>query len=654
MRISFLMLPLFLTLGTFSGALAQDTLTYAYDSVKVKKGSYFILDEDIIKVEKDTVFVFVDSLTVKIGNTDDETFYRELGKKASKRKWSQQLYNFLIIEPGAEQRSPNRNDIFIATRKINRYRNKVIDELHYKQLMLFGPSVDDTTRTPRLVFEKIGNKLHTTTREKVIESNLLLQEGERLNPERIQDAERILRDLPFIKDVRILPIDSLSRGDSVTLQVLTQDVFAYSFGMDFYGANGGALDLTYNNFLGLGHQLTTQVSLNRKFQEQQFGYGLTYRVPNIQRSFIQSEANFIRNYEYRLTNVSFGRDFISPNIEYAGGLDIGQEFRQQRFYVPGSENDVDTLQSTHSYQDLWLGKSFPVNFGDEEFRDRSRWIISGRYYRKRFSERPEVTENHNQDFQHAQLIIGSFSFSTRHYFRDRLVYSYGRTEDIPYGQKFTFSGGLEHNEFSNRSFASLNLSMARFLPDLGYIHAELLLESFYRNGKGEQGIIRPGINYISNLTRWRRFRTRHFLTLEFTRGINRFNNEFLTINRENGIRGFRSDRLLGNQRLNLNYELVAFSPADIVGFRLAPYFFYDASILALGNNAIYKGQYFHAFGLGCRLRNDNLTFNTLEIRLGFYPNPPADMGTMGFVVAEQLRLPFKDFAVTAPGVTPFR
>src|SRR5690606_26319261 len=270
------------------------TLTYAYDSVKVKKGSYFILDEDIIKVEKDTVFVFVDSLTVKIGNTDDETFYRELGKKASKRKWSQQLYNFLIIEPGAEQRSPNRNDIFIATRKINRYRNKVIDELHYKQLMLFGPSVDDTTRTPRLVFEKIGNKLHTTTREKVIESNLLLQEGERLNPERIQDAERILRDLPFIKDVRILPIDSLSRGDSVTLQVLTQDVFAYSFGMDFYGANGGALDLTYNNFLGLGHQLTTQVSLNRKFQEQQFGYGLTYRVPNIQRSFIQSEANFIR------------------------------------------------------------------------------------------------------------------------------------------------------------------------------------------------------------------------------------------------------------------------------------------------------------------------------------------------------------------------
>src|SRR5690606_29404949 len=108
----------------------------------------------------------------------------------------------------------------------------------------------------------------------------------------------------------------------------------------------------------------------------------------------------------------------------------------------------------------------------------------------RYSERPEVSEDHNQDFQQSQLMMGSFSFSTRHYFRDRLVYSYGRTEDIPYGQKITFSGGLEHNEFSNRSFASLHMSMGRFLPDLGYLYAEVLLESFYRNGKSEQGIIR--------------------------------------------------------------------------------------------------------------------------------------------------------------------
>lgn len=634
--------------------MAQDSTTYVMDSVIVKKGSYFIIDDEIILVKKDTVFVFVDSLKYSLGNTDDETFFRELGKRASKRKWSKKLYDFLIIEPDIEAHSTTRNNLYIASRRINKYRDNVIQQLNFRQLMLFGPTIDDTTRTPNLIFEKIGNKLHTITREQVIEDNLLLAEGDRLNPEKIQDAERILRDLPFIRDARILPIDSLSSGDSVTLQVLTQDVFAYAFGMDFYGTDGGALEVTYNNFLGLGHQLKNRVRYNRNYPESKFGYGFTYLIPNIQRTFINAEANWIRNYDYHLTNIDIQRKFISPQIKYAGGVDIGKRFLRQRFFVPGVEYNIDTLVSTLNYQNFWFGKSFNINFGDREFRDRSRLIVSGRYFKKNYIDRPEVTEDQNRDFHQSQLYIGSLSFSTRHYFRDRLVYSYGRTEDIPYGQKITLTGGHERNEFSDRTFASINMSMARFFPEFGYLYAQLLLESFYRNGESEQGIIRPSINYISNLNKWRSFRIRNFLTAELTRGINRFNNEFLIINNEYGIRGFRSHQLLGNQRLNISYELVAFSPADIVGFRLAPYFFYDASILAQNNDSIFKGSYFQGFGLGVRLRNDHLTFNAIEVRVGYYPNGPEDVGTSGFNISQQTRKPFNDFDVTAPDVTTFR
>ena len=201
---------------------------------------------------------------------------------------------------------------------------------------------------------------------------------------------------------------------------------------------------------------------------------------------------------------------------------------------------------------------------------------------------------------------------------------------------------------------SLDASMARFFPKLGYVYAQLLLESYFRSGRSEQGIIRPTVHYISDLTKWGRFRIRNFLNLEFTRGVNRFQNEFLTINREDGIRGFRSDFVMGNQRLNINYELVAFSPADIVGFRIAPYFFYDGAVLAQNNDGLYKGKYYHGLGLGVRLHNDNLTFNTLELRLGFYPNSPTDVSGLGFSVSEQFQTRFNDFNVTAPDVTPFR
>lgn len=200
----------------------------------------------------------------------------------------------------------------------------------------------------------------------------------------------------------------------------------------------------------------------------------------------------------------------------------------------------------------------------------------------------------------------------------------------------------------------LDVSAARFFSGLGYVYGQLVVESYFRNGKSEQGIIRPTVSWISDLSRWGRFRLRHFLDLELTRGINRFNNEFININRQAGIRGFRSEFVMGNQRLNLNYEMVAFSPADFVGFRLAPYFFYDAALLAQNNDAVYKGDFYHGFGLGIRLRNDNLTFNAIEVRLGIYPNGPEDVSGMGFNFSEQSTTPFRDFNVTAPDVTPFQ
>lgn len=647
-------LCLLLSLLVMSQAMAQDKEVLAADSVKVKKGSYFLIDDKVVHIDKDTVFVFVDTLKYGIGNTDDDRFFRQLKRLASKREWSKQLYDFLIIEPNESQGNPNRSRLFIASQRINRYRGYKVSNLSFQQLDVFGPSIDDTTRKPRLVFEKVGNRLHTKTREKVVENNLLLDTGDLLYPERVQDAERILRELPFIKDARILPVDSLSGGDTVGLHVLTQDVFAYSFRGELKGTKGGALEVSYNNFLGLGHQLLTEISYDSKYPEHKFGYGAMYRIPNIRRSFISAEANFYRNFEQKLTNIAVERNFISPEIKYAGGVDLGQRFAREWFVDQSSEDEaMDTLISTHNYQNVWFGRSFPINFGPKEWRERTRIVVSGRYHRKHYIERPEVTEDVNQDFQQSQLLLGSVSFSTSHYFRDRLVYSYGRTEDMPYGQKLTLKAGYEHNEFSNRKLMGIDASIARFVTGIGYVYGQLVLESYFRNHKSEQGLVRPSMAWISDLSRIRRFRIRHFLNLEFTRGINRFNNEYLTINREAGIRGFKSKYLMGNQRLNLNYELVAFSPADFVGFRLAPYFFYDASVLAQNNDAIYRGKYFNGFGFGIRLRNDNLTFNTIEVRLGYYPNGPEDMERFKFVFSEHQVGRFRDFSVTAPDVTSF-
>src|SRR5665811_760186 len=146
-------------------------------------------------------------------------------------------------------------------------------------------------------------------------------------------------------------------------------------------------------------------SYNRRYPEKKLGYGIMYRIPNIRRSFISAEANFFRHYYANLTNIAISRDFISPQIKYAGGVDIGKRYLNQRFFIHGTENEIDSLQSTHTYQNLWFGKAFRINFGDKELRNRSRLVLSGRFYRKRYSDRPEVTEDLNREFHQSQLLI---------------------------------------------------------------------------------------------------------------------------------------------------------------------------------------------------------------------------------------------------------
>src|SRR5690606_15391218 len=112
--------------------VAQDTTSYLLDSVRVKKGAYFIIDDQIVEGKNDTAFVFVDSLRYNIGNSD-ERFYRKLKDIASKKDWSRKLYDFLIIEPDEGKGNNERTNLLISSRKLHNHQNKPIRDFNFKQ-----------------------------------------------------------------------------------------------------------------------------------------------------------------------------------------------------------------------------------------------------------------------------------------------------------------------------------------------------------------------------------------------------------------------------------------------------------------------------------------------------------------------------------------
>jgi len=76
--------------------------------------------------------------------------------------------------------------------------------------------------------------------------------------------------------------------------------------------------------------------------------------------------------------------------------------------------------------------------------------------------------------------------------------------------------------------------------------------------------------------------------------------------------------------------------------------------LAGTRQIISEGLFLTALGLGLRIRNDNLVFNTFQIRLGFFPNAPRYSRVSPLLVSGEELLRPPTFDPVPPAIIPYR
>lgn len=433
--------------------------------------------------------------------------------------------------------------------------------------------------------------------------------------------------------------------------------------MVHHGEAGGS-DLTTNheasltdiNFLGLGHEQSLGVWYSRQlnpFTLQPRGWGVRslYRVPFIGRSFVTGQLEITRQWNRERYAAVAGRTFLTPSMKYAGGLEVSRN----GFLVEENPLQINSplVRVGYDYADAWLGRSFRTRLGGIANRDRSRMVLaartSGTYYR----ERPLVRTDTNQLFQHRLLNLCSIGFSTRNYLRDILIYGFGRTEDVPYGNLLSVTGGVERTEFGMRNYMGMKAAHGSYYRSVGYLLLSLSAGGYLRNRQWEQGVLRLESNYFSRLIGLRSLQVRQFVNIRYTRGFGRFDGEFIDINNVNGLRGISNVALRGQQALVLNLETVVFSPLSILGFQTAFFAYADLGWVGGSGKSILNSPLYQGYGVGVRLRNENLIFNTFQFRLGFYPNIPGVPNPLRTEFSELPRTRLPDFDTSAPAVVPF-
>ncbi len=453
-------------------------------------------------------------------------------------------------------------------------------------------------------FERTGNRLHAMTRERVIRRDLLLRPGNRFDPQLVVRNKRLLRSRVYLADadieVRRDPFDSTR----VDLVVRTRD--SWTIALDGASRHDGRamLGLYDANLLGSGNLLRIETNFDR----HDLSYGgnrFAYEIPNLLGTFFTSTLSAGRDFHDSEFRASLYREFLRPT-DYMLGLAYDNIASRRR--IAG----LDTRPATRSRRlDLWGGYSRYLPAA------RSSLFLTGRYRRTRFVLRPAVDAGLHPAFHDGDLWLLSAGLYRERFYTANMVHGFGTREYLATGFRAQLTGGYSRGEFADEAYLGLGLSAGGFLPR-GYFMASLSLGSFIdpRSGAWRRSAVDIDLRWFSNLYAVRRSRLRQFLSVDYTQGWNRLAGagEAIEFTRPDGLH-LLDERRPGTTRAVLNTETVLFTPYQPLGFRIALFGFADFGTIGFSPN-LFRNDFFTAFGIGVRLRNERLVFSTLQIRLG--------------------------------------
>lgn len=614
------------------------------DTVKVKADRFIFIHEHAYYVKSDTVFILPDTTDFYIRKNNLEKtadFYQKVEKKMSRSKVSSLMYGVMFASHNHKPRAEEFHE-----QAFTPYERDIISSLDYKHLPVFGSTVKDTTKNNPSKWTKPLNKIHVNTQDWIIKKNLTFKEGDKVNPSDLVDSERLIRRLDYVKDARVM-IKHGSNRRKADVVVVTQDVFPYSFLLTPNNDNDALFGLSNVNIAGIGHELEYDYIRGG-------GSDFFYRIINIEGSFIDSELNYANHFRREGFGAFLERDFVTQETKYAGGAAFSQYKYGEFNYNPVSDVASPYFYDK-KYANLWLGRSFKTNIRTQllGINAETNAVASAGIEHSDFFDQPVVSADTNYRYHDNTTYLISLGLSARNYYKDRFIVQFGRTEDIPTGSEIGITAGYQTTEFNERIYIGFNYARGGYIRRFGYLNGIVSWGSFLSDDGYENGIFRVGADYFTPLINLNQFKLRQFFDITFSQAIQPDEEYILNSESDLGIRGVRSYYLRATTKLNLRLETVLFTPVNLVEFRMALFGFFDYTLTENFRNDFFDTDHFLGMGGGIRLRNDNLAFSTIQIRLAYYPSTPINGGTGPVDFSTSTHLNIRDFAFRKPEIIPF-
>ncbi|MDR0691507.1 MAG: hypothetical protein LBF69_00540 [Prevotellaceae bacterium] len=564
-------------------------------------------------------------------------FYDGLQKRSRSSEFTKFIVNAVIVDSdwtgeGAREATKKLID---ETAYFSLFEGREIAHIYVMSRNIYG---DSTTHfIPNLI-----NSVHVKTREKKIRQNLLFKEGDKVHAATMILNEDILRRLRYIADAYIYIHPQEHDSSKVDLYVHTRDKWSINIELRQRNSKEYRMWVYDNNFLGIGHRLTLGAYAMTQNPVMP-GYVAGYDVNNLWGSFFDAELLLDKSYDETIYQAQLQKALIKPN-DYAAGMayslhEVGEGQWLTDTILPVKRQTIE----------LWGGFSLKLK------NTKNNIFLLGKVTdTKTFDYGGQVTGVWNPYYRSPTTALLSLGIYHENFYRGSHIYSFGVSEDIPYGYKLELSAGRTWDEYTIRNYFSLKWSIGHSIPP-GYLKTSVAYGSYFCDDyTPQQSVLLADTHYFTHLFRAGKGYMRHFINVNYTAGFHRLEGERerITFYGDNGLRILKLPHACGLNRLSSHLESVYFSPFYFYNFKFALYGFCDLGWLG-DSYKIFSNDFYTTVGLGIRILNDRLIFTSVQLQLGYAVINPGHGANQWIELGGEQRIGLAGFRPDKPALVDY-
>ncbi len=550
----------------------------------------------------------------------------------------------------------NNNRVIKNEFQFAKFKGKIINQIQVSSVAYETP-FNDTMPSGKKIKRAVEEALYNSTTNKTMLKNLFFNTGDTLYPYLIADNEKFLRELAFIQDARIVASIDPADTNGVIMNIQWKDIFPFGGSANVGSIQSFNAEVNHNNLLGLGDkiQINALYDLDRR---PLAATGFEYTKRNLLGSFLNLTVgvdkfkpafNSGRREEYA-RYIRGDLPLVSPYHSFTGGFEFGQYEANNTYNTRISYNHF--YKYAYGIMDGWMG----INIGaglrvKDNLQTRLRKFISFRALSKRFSEIPDTAIiKYNIHYSNIDAGLVAFNIFKQEYYHTNYIYGFGRNEDVPEGYSFSVVSGLTQRNTRTRPYIGIDYERDYFTDQKNYTNFILKLGGYLHNGSLEDISFLSAVNYFTVLKKLSnpKWSKRNFVQISATQQLNTILNEPLYLRSEYGIPTFKNDNIQAATRVSCNIESVYYNMVKYYGFSFAPFIFINSSYIKLIGEDLQKGSIYTALGLGCRTRNENLVFGTIELKAYYYPRTISNMTPLNVSLTTGLRFRYNSQLIRKP------